>query len=154
MKRFSQTSGAVALVLAAAISLTSLFAAPLALAEEEGTKTAQAEGGGPNDPIFVDLAPMVLPVIDGDRIRQVLQFTVTLQVPDEKAADHVRAIRPVLTDAYIQDLYGALDRRRVLDGKIVDVARLRDELAKVSASVLGEKGFKSVLIQRVSQHIM
>ena len=115
---------------------------------------SSAAASGSTDPIYVDLAPMVLPVIDGDRIQQVLQFTITLQVADQKSADHIRSIGPRLTDAYIQDLYGALDRHRVLDGKIVDVERLRDELTKVSTGILGENAFQVILIQRISQRMM
>ena len=140
------------LLLAFLISL-GLLSGRMAQAGEAGTD-ASAAAAGPGDPIYVDLSPMVLPVIDGDHIQQVLQFTVTLQVADEKAAEHIRAVKPRLTDAYIQDLYGALDRRRVMDGKILDIERLKDELRRVSAGVLGDKGFEEVLIQRVSQRIM
>ena len=135
--------------LAAILLLIGLLTAGAARAEE-----ASKDGVNPGDPIYVDMAPMVLPVIDGDRVQQVLQFTVTIEVPDEKAADHIRAVKPRLTDAYIQDLYGALDRRRVLDGKVLDIERLKDELKKVSVAVLGDKGFGEILIQRVSQRMM
>src|SRR5581483_369433 len=115
-----------------------LLAASAAHAGEDGTNAAAA-AANPGDPVYVDLAPLVLPVIDGDKVQQVLQFTVTLQVADEKTADHIRAVKPRLTDAYIQDLYGALDRRRVLDGKVLDIERLKDELKRVSVGVLGDK---------------
>jgi flagellar FliL protein len=116
---------------------------------------AAAEPPVPADaPVYVELAPLVLPVIDGDRIQQLLQFTITVEAADEKAAGRIRDVQPRLTDAYIQDLYGALERRRLLDGKILDVARLRDELTRISTGVLGENAFRAILIQRVSQRMM
>lgn len=141
------------LVLAAFLLSTGFLSSGTASAGEEASNTA-AGAAGPGDPIYVDLAPMVLPVIDGDRIQQVLQFTVTMQVADEKAAEHIRAEKPRLTDAFIQDLYGALDRRRVLDGKVLDIERLKDELKRVSLGVLGDNGVQDILIQRVSQRMM
>ncbi len=141
------------LLLSALLLCVGLAGASAARAGEEGTN-ASAAAAGPGDPVYVDLAPLVLPVIDGDRVQQVLQFTVTLEVSDEKAAEHIRAVKPRLTDAYIQDLYGALDRRRVLDGKVLDIERLKDELKRVSVGILGDKGFEEVLIQRVSQRMM
>ena len=141
------------LILAAILLSTGLSITGTAWAGEEGSNTA-AGAAAPGDPIYVDLAPLVLPVIDGDKVQQVLQFTVTMQVADEKAADHIRAEKPRLTDAFIQDLYGALDRRRVLDGKVLDIERLKDELKRVSLGVLGQNGVQDILIQRVSQRMM
>jgi len=117
-------------------------------------RASAAESPAPAGPVYVELAPLALPVIDGDRIQQILQFTITVEAADEKAAGRIRDVQPRLADAYIQDLYGALERRRVLDGRIVDVARLRDELTRISTGVLGENTFRAILIQRVSQRMM
>ena len=134
--------------LLAGVLLLSLGAAgPRAMAADEGS-------AAPAGPIYVDLAPLVLPVIQGDKVQQVLQFTITMEVADEKAAQHISDIKPRLTDAYIQDLYGALEKRQLMDGKMLDVGRLRDELTRISVGVLGENGFRAILIQRVSQRMM
>jgi len=155
MKRPGTILAALPRILAVAIVAAAIgsMAPAVALAGEEGSNAAAAASGA-GDPIYVDLAPLVLPVIDGDRVQQVLQFTITVQVADEKAADHIRSIKPLLTDAYIQDLYGALERRRVLDGKVLDIERLKEELRRVSTNVLGDKGFEEILIQRISQRMM
>lgn len=121
---------------------------------EAMAEDAPPAAGSDANPVYVDLAPLVLPVIEGDRIQQVLQFTITMEVTDQKAAQHITDVKPRLTDAFIQDLYGALDRRRLMDGKMLDVARLRDELTRVSIGVLGENSFRAILIQRVSQRMM
>jgi hypothetical protein len=103
------------------------------------------------DPVFVDLAPLVLPVIAGNNIEQLVQITITIEVSDEGKAARVRFAKPRLADAYLQDLYGALDQRMVLDGNMLDLSRLRDALTRASIGVLGENSFSKILIQRVSQ---
>jgi flagellar protein FliL len=154
MKRLGLILGAAFYVFGGASPGPSSLLEPRAASAAEESAGAPAAAGAAADPIYVDLAPMVLPVIDGDRVQQVLQFTITVQVADQKSADHIRSVGPRLTDAYIQDLYGALDRHRVLDGKVVDVERLRDELTKVSTGILGENAFQEILIQRISQRMM
>ena len=121
-----------------------------------GAGRAAAEDAPPAqaEPVYVELVPMALPVLDGDRIQQVLQFTVTVEVENEKAAQHIVESKPRLADAFIQNLYGALDQRRLMDGKVLDVARLKDELARISTGVLGENAFRAILIQKVTQRMM
>ena len=152
MRRLGLPLSAFVLVLALAGIVYPVVSASSAQASEE--KKDEEKKPGPPEPVYVDLAPMALPVIDGDKIAQVLQFTITLEVPDAEAANKITEAKPRLTDAYIQDLYGALERRQVMDGRILNVGRLRDELARISANVLGENGFKSILIQKVSQRMM
>jgi hypothetical protein len=106
------------------------------------------------DPIYVDMAPLVLPVIDGGRVDQVIQVTLVMEVADEAAAEKIRIAKPRLEDAFLQDLYGAIDRHRLLDGQVVDVSRLRDELTRSSIGVLGQKSFNKILIQRIAQRML
>src|SRR4051812_15343141 len=68
-------------------------------------KLAQVE-----QPIFVDLPPMALPVLESDRVQQMIAFSISIEVSSMDAASSVKALRPAISDAILQDLYGALDR--------------------------------------------
>jgi hypothetical protein len=148
MKQLGHTIGAVFFLLG--IGATGFFLAP-------STSASAAEAPVPAnaaDPVFIDLAPLILPVISGDNIEQIVQISITIECSDEGKAAKIRTAKPRLADAYLQDLYGAIDRHRVMDGKVLDVTRLRDELTRSSIGVLGEDSFSKILIQRIAQRVL
>jgi hypothetical protein len=147
MKQLGHAIGAVFFLLG--LSTTGFFLAPpaSAFAAEPVTQAAP-------DPVFIELAPLVLPVISGDNIEQIVQSSITIECSDEGRAAKIRTAKPRLADAYLQDLYGAIDRHQVMDGKILDVSRLRDELTRSSIGVLGEDSFSKILIQRIAQRVL
>jgi len=100
---------------------------------------------------FVDLKPIVLPIIDESGVIQVVTFVVTLEVEGDENADYVKSLSPRLKDAYIQDMYGMLNRKAAMDGGMVRVDRLKDRLNKLSQKILGTDKINGVLLQVVNQ---
>ena len=63
---------------------------------------------------FVELDPLILPIVDRNGVSQVVSMVVTLEVYDEKSAKKTEHLMPKLKDAYIQNLYGALNKHCLL----------------------------------------
>jgi flagellar basal body-associated protein FliL len=105
-------------------------------------------------PIFVELPPMALPILEADRVQQMIAFTIAIEVPSIDAASAVKALRPAISDAILQDLYGALDRNRLLKGRVVDAEQLKVELAKSVTRVAGADQVKGVLVQKLAQRAL
>jgi len=100
---------------------------------------------------FVELTPMILPIIDENGVNQVVTIVLAVEVPDDAAADKVRKLSPRLKDAYIQDMYGVLNRKAALEGGVIEVGSLKERLNRVTQEVMGEDTVNDVLLQVVKQ---
>jgi flagellar FliL protein len=100
---------------------------------------------------FVELDPLILPIVDQNGISQTVSLVIILEVPDAEAKHKVEAIAPRLKDAFIQDMYGALNRHAALKGGVLQVGTLKSRLNKVSDEVAGEDTVHDVLLQVVQQ---
>jgi flagellar FliL protein len=100
---------------------------------------------------FVPLEPLILPVIDARGVTQTVSIVVSIAVPDQASADEVKHLSPRLRDAYIQDMYGVLNRKQVMENGVLKVALIKDRFQKVSTKVLGEGKVNDVLLQVVQQ---
>ena len=101
---------------------------------------------------FVELDPMVLPIIDSKGVTQVITLVVAIEVTTDTAAQQVRNLTPRLKDAFIQDMYGVLNRKAAMEGGMLRVDRLKKRLTKISYKVLGEQDINQVLLQVVQQN--
>lgn len=116
---------------------------------ESGHEQAKGEQVAPS---FVELEPLVLPVVDEDGVSQVISLVVALEVKDEQSALEVEKLSPRLKDAYIQDMYGALSNNgTTMQGGVIQVGAIKSRLSKISTKVLGENVVKDVLLQVVQQ---
>ena len=95
---------------------------------------------------FVELSPLILPVINKQGVTQVISLVVALEVDSQEKADKVTKYQPRLTDAYLSDLYGAFSHK-MPDSGIVPIAYLKERLNAMSTKVLGEHVVKDVLVQ-------
>lgn len=100
---------------------------------------------------YVELDPLVLPIIDEYGVSQVVSLVVSLEVKDTQTAEKVKKMSPRLKDAYIQDMYGTLNKHAALKGGVVQVAKLKSRLNKVSKKVMGDDVIHDVLLQVVQQ---
>ena len=100
---------------------------------------------------FVELDPLILPIVDRNGVSQVVSMVVTLEVYDDKSAKKVEHMIPKLKDAYIQDLYGALNKHASLKGGVIQVSDIKKRLHKISHKVVGEEYVNAVLLQVVQQ---
>lgn len=100
---------------------------------------------------FVELDPLILPIVDRNGVNQVVSMVVTLEVYDAKSAEKVKKMTPKLKDAYIQSLYGALNKHAALKGGVIQVSDIKKRLHKISHKVMGEEYIHAVLLQVVQQ---
>lgn len=106
----------------------------------------------PNAPVYVEIAPFIIPVLGASGPEELVSMIITLELAaGEDREAYVRQRLPRLNDAYVQTLYGALDRRTVKRSGLVDVALVKEKLMKATERVLGEGYVKDVLVQAVAQ---
>ena len=100
---------------------------------------------------YVELDPLILPIVDNSGVNQVVSLVIAIEVEDQLKKDKVKAMSPKLKDAYIQDLYGMLNKHAALKGGIVQVAKIKERLNEVTNKVLGDDVSNDVLLQVVQQ---
>jgi len=95
---------------------------------------------------FVELSPLMLPVINDRGVSQMISLIVAVEVDSQEKADKVTKFSPRLTDAYLSDLYGALSNKNMEKG-MVPIAYLKERLNVMSNKVLGDEVVSDVLVQ-------
>lgn len=100
---------------------------------------------------FVELEPLILPIVDDEGVSQVVSLVISIEVADEKGKYKVEKLQPKLKDAYIQDMYGVLNRHAALKGGVIQVAAIKKRLNKITAYILGDDIAQDVLLQVVQQ---
>src|SRR4029077_3955422 len=85
-----------------AAALLALQAVPaLAVDREKGVKAPHVDGV----PDFVDIQPIILPVIERDAVTRQVGIVVTLELTGGQRSDDVEPKRRQLTDAFIRELH-------------------------------------------------
>ena len=120
------------------------------VAEHEKIAEDAQVAAGP-EVFFVDMDPLILPVIDEKGVSQVISLVITLELPSQMTSEEARRMAPRLKDAYIQDMYGVLSRQAAMKDGVLEVAKIKARLNQVSARVLGDENVNDVLLQVVSQ---
>lgn len=100
---------------------------------------------------YIEMRPLVLPVITERGLMQQVSLVISLEVP-YGGTEPVKALMPKLADAYISDLYGALGVGQGLmkDGA-VNMPAIHKRLTKNTIRVMGPDKVHSVLLQAVQQ---
>ena len=132
------------LAMGANVNQTSVqFATPAMAAEEVAEGSYEFE--------YLELKPLMIPVIGRNGITQQVSFVVSLEVPTGNL-DRVSRYEPRLADAYIQDLYGVLGTGYgLVNGRVLDVPTIKKRMHSVAARVLGDDMVNDVLLQVVQQ---
>ena len=99
---------------------------------------------------YVELDPLILPIVDKTGVSQVVSMVVALEVNGGDSAK-VSSMAPKLKDAYIQDLYGMLSEHAALKGGVIQVAEVKRRLSVITHDLMGEGVINDVLLQVVSQ---
>ena len=100
---------------------------------------------------FVQLDPLILPIIDERGVTQTVSLVIVIEVGDKNKAKDVEKMSPRLKDAFIQDMYGVLNKRQALRDGVVQVGMIKDRLRDISHRVLGDEIVEDVLLQVVQQ---
>lgn len=132
-------------------SMTVIFLT-VALIVGISSKNALAGGGeAKSGHEYVELQPLVLPIIDGNGISQSISLVVAIEVKNSSDAQKVKNIAPKLQDAYIQDMYGVLNKSINFNkGGAIQVKGLKERLNLVTKNVAGDIAY-DVLLQVVQQ---
>lgn len=119
---------------------------------EHDAKTAEAaEGAAVPQEEFVQLDALIIPVIDEHGVTQVVSMVVSLEVPDKATADEVKRLAPRLQDAFIQDMYGFLNRKNSMENGVLKVNLIKGRMNKLTDKVMGPGKVNDVLLQVVQQ---
>ncbi|MGI9387978.1 MAG: hypothetical protein ACR2OX_11160, partial [Methyloligellaceae bacterium] len=104
----------------------------------------QATSG--DDPIFLQLENLAIPVIRNNRVEKHLQLRITLEMMDDSALDDVRDRVAVVRDAFIKDLadYYAF---QTTDEPGVNVDAIKKRLKGAADRAVGNGKIRNVLIQ-------
>jgi flagellar FliL protein len=121
--------------------------------EHQAAKEAEKDDGhgGKEGGDFVELSPLVLPIIDDTGVTQVVSIVVVIEAASANAANDIRKFEPRLNDAYIQEMYGILNKHAALQGGVVRVDMLKERLNAISQRVLGTEMVNDVLLQVIQQ---
>jgi hypothetical protein len=124
-----------------------------AFAQEHG-----AEGGGegagaakpPPEFEYVEMRPLVLPVITPRGLTHQVSLVISLEVPYGQK-DDVEHMLPKLTDAYISELYGQLGIGGGLmtPQGLLDAPEIKSRLAATTQRVMGAEKVRDVMLQVV-----
>ena len=122
-----------------------------AQAQAEAEHAEKLEQGTTDTVEFVDLKPMILPIIGENGVSQTVTLVVTLEVAKGESAAEIEKMSPRLKDAYLQDMYGVLNRTASMEGGVLDVKKIKARLNEVTKQVMGEGKVNDVLLQVVQQ---
>lgn len=121
-------------------------------AKAEEKKHAKKKKGHEDHSEFVQLDPLILPIVNKDGLSQVVSIVVALEVKDKHDAEFVNKMQPKIKDAFIQEMYGVIHNPKGLhEGQVVRVEILKKRLGKIGHKVLGDDVVQDVLLQVVQQ---
>jgi flagellar FliL protein len=121
----------------------------------ENKKAPEGVSGGrfAGDPVYVHIAPMVLPVISDQGVEQLITILIDVEVRDFDVADNMHSNMPRVMDALMRSLYGGLGQGSLRNGKLVDVTKVKARATAALNEVIGD-GIREVLIQGVAQRML
>lgn len=128
--------------------------------KEEHDDHAEAKGGhggegghGENayTNVYVELDPLILPIIDEYGVNQTVSLVVSLEVESESDAAYIRRMAPRLNDALLTDMYGILNHHALVKDGVIRVKVLKKRMKHVSSKVLGNDMVTDVLMQVLTQ---
>jgi flagellar basal body-associated protein FliL len=133
-----KVSGAAAAAGLAALWLLLAAAAPA---------RASSEAAPPAGPVFVKLAPIVLPVFSGESVVRQAGLVLALELEKNRTEADIEAQRPRLMNAFIGDLVELYEQRQGAD-RVIDPAAIKERLQGTAERVLGRGIVHEVLIQQ------
>ncbi len=119
--------------------------------EHAAAKDVRKDTKKPEHLAFVQMDPLILPIIDANGISQMVSLVIVLQVDDEKQKATVEGQMYRIKDAYIQDMYGSLNKNVAIKDGVLQVDVLKQKLSAANNRVLGDGVVSDVLLQVVQQ---
>jgi hypothetical protein len=134
-----------AVLLAALTSMTLAAMPAFAVDREKGLKPPPV----PGVPDFVDLEPIVLPVIEQNRVTRQIGLMLTLELVDgqpAQAIDEEKRLR--LMDAFVRELHLIYSARSTAE-RVVDEDIIKRRLLRIADGVLGKGVVHAILVRRL-----
>lgn len=104
----------------------------------------------PPPPVFVEFNPIQIPVLGPEAIEETFVISLALEAPSDEEAAQVVLYSPRLNDAFLQVLYGVVQREKLRRGTL-DMRLVKARVLKASNQVLGEGIVSDVLVQAIGQ---
>ena len=115
------------------------------------SSSSEAEDGSSHGNVFVEMDPLMLPIIDGNGVSQIVNMVVALEVSSERNANKVRDMEPRIVDAYIQNMYGILSQQMAVKNGMLQVSVIKRRLKEITIDIVGDDIVKDVLLQILEQ---
>jgi len=131
--------------------------------QQEETSTAADEAGEPgpdsgnvqveakkkDDPNYLDMENLAIPIIRNRRIEKHVILKVSLEMMDEDSLEDARPYMPRLKDAFIKDLYDYYSYQT--PGAKINTAAIKGRLKEAGDRVVGSGKIRKILIQAAFQ---
>jgi hypothetical protein len=147
----TQRSRAARITAAGLASLLALLVAAgdaAAETEQHGKTEQRGKQPPPAGPAFVKIPPIVVPVIEGDKVTRQVGVNLVLELAEGRSADDIAPKQQRLHDAFISDLYGIYQARAGSDRPVSEQV-VKARFGRSAARVLGPGVVKDVLIQQM-----
>lgn len=118
---------------------------------QEAKKEEEKDVAAAAPPSFVEMKPLVLPVVDKQGVSQIISIVISLETDDPAKVEEIKMMQPRLTDAYIQGMYGVLNSQAVMADGVLQVNYIKGKLNSITTKVMGKDKVKDVLLQVVQQ---
>jgi hypothetical protein len=123
--------------------------------EKKKKKETDITGGRfTGDPIYVHIAPMILPIINDDGVEQLVTLILSVHVKDLDSANALHTNMPRAVDSLLRHLYGGLDEGSLRNGKLVNVNKVKKNAILAIGEIIGDENVVDVLVEGVAQRML
>jgi hypothetical protein len=127
------------------LSLALLLLTGPAVAQHK-PETGKGEGpAAPTGPVFVRLAPITLPVIEGSKVTRQVGLVLVLEMAEGHTVADVETKQTLLINAFIGDLYEVYQLHSATP-RVVELTTIRPRLQAIADAVLGRGVVKRILV--------
>jgi len=109
-------------------------------------------GNFAGDPLYLNMPPVIVPVINRFGAQQIVAMIVNLQIKDRPAADMMQASMPKIRDVIFQALYMGLADGSLLEGQALNLPAIKKVVLRAVNDLYdGQTYALDALIQDLSQ---
>lgn len=101
----------------------------------------------PVEPVYVQMSPMLIPVIQGGELKRNIYIALRIELVKEKEAEGHAAL-PRLQDLYLRALYDLVPEQQK-DKETLDLQKIRERLMVISDRAVGPGVVKGIIFQSV-----
>ncbi len=133
---------------ASAVAAALLLVAHGAVAQHAKPNTSKEEKGPAIEaPTYVQMRPIILPIVEGNRVTRTAGVVVVLELEKGKTEAELEPSRIRLRDAFITELYTFIDQHKE-SARALDAVAVKERLQATSDRILGPGFVHEVLVQQ------